>query len=629
MIGKMEVKNRVIMAPCINFYATIDGYPSDQSLAYYSERARGGVGLIVVEGSYARLGGYMGRLGCWDDKFIPPLSKLVEAIHEGGAKAIAQVNTHRGRSDEHDPAAPSAMPHPYTGKMAREITVTDIKKLVDEFGEGIKRMKEAGFDGVMIHNCTGYLVQEFLSPATNKRADEYGGDLRGRAKFALELAEVTRAVVGPDYPVIIRLGADDRTGAGFKVNEAIEVCKMYQDAGVDMIDITTGSAEAHWWTSPFMFQPPGCNTDVSEAIKRELKIPVGVVGKIFDPYLAEEILRDEKADFICIGRGLIADPHWVNKVREGRTDDIRKCIACSKCGEDVLTNHVPIRCSVNPVTGREKEFESKLERKTKQKKVLVIGGGPGGMQAAIIAAQKGHNVYLWEKSERLGGQLNVASVPSGKGDIGSLLEYLITQLRKAKVAVELGKESSVKTVDEFAPDAVIVASGSATFIPDIPGINRGTVVTCRQVLSGQREVGDKVVIMGGGFVGCETSWFLAEKGKKVTLVFRSPEAALDVKYPSTRRLYLNKLEDNNVKIVAGIRQYKEITPEGLILIDHDGNEVLIEADNIVLATGAVPDRSLSESLKGKYLQFYEVGDCVDAREIREAIHEGAWAALSI
>jgi 2,4-dienoyl-CoA reductase-like NADH-dependent reductase (Old Yellow Enzyme family)/thioredoxin reductase len=629
MIGTMEVKNRVIMAPCINFYATADGYPSDQSLAYYSERARGGVGLIVVEGSFARHGGYMGRLGCWDDKFIPPLRKLAEAIHEGGAKAIAQVNTHRGRADEQDPAAPSAIPHPYTGKMAREITVADIKKLVDEFGEGVRRMKEAGFDGVMIHNCTGYLVQEFLSPATNKRTDEYGGDLRGRARFALELAEVTRAMVGPDYPVIIRLGADDRTETGFKVNEAIEVCKMYQDASVDMIDITTGSAEAHWWTSPFMFMPPGCNTDVSEAIKRELKIPVGVVGKIFDPYLAEDILREGKADFICIGRGLIAEPHWVNKAREGRTDDIRKCIACSKCGEDVIISHVPLRCSINPATGREKEFESKLKRKTGQKKVLVIGGGPGGMQAAIIAAQKGHNVHLWEKSERLGGQLNVAVVPSGKGDIGSLLEYLTTQLRKAKVSVELGKESSVKNIDEFAPDAVIVASGSTTFIPDIPGINRESVVTCRQVLSGQREVGDKIIIMGGGFVGCETSWFLAEKGKKVTLVFRSPEAALDVKYPSTRSLYLNKLADNNVKIVAGIKQYKEITPEGLILIDRDGNEILIEADNIVLATGAVPDRSLSESPKGRYPRLYEVGDCVDAREIREAIHEGAWAALSI
>jgi 2,4-dienoyl-CoA reductase-like NADH-dependent reductase (Old Yellow Enzyme family)/thioredoxin reductase len=629
MIGKMGVKNRVIMAPCMSFYATTDGYPSDRSLAYYSERAGGGAGLIVVEASYARLGGYVGRLGCWDDKFIPPFRKLVEAIHEGGAKAVAQVNTHRGRADEHDPAAPSAIPHPYTGKMAREMTVTDIKQLVDEFGEGIRRMKEAGFDGVMIHNCTGYLVQEFLSPATNKRTDEYGGDLRGRAKFALELAEVTRAVVGPDYPVIIRLGADDRTATGFKVNEAIEVCKMYQDAGVDMIDITTGSAEAHWWTSPFMFQPPGCNTDVSEAIKRELKIPVGVVGKIYDPYLAEEILREEKADFICIGRGLIAEPHWVNKVRDGRIEDIRKCIACSKCGEDAIISHIPMRCSINPAAGREKEFYSKLKRKTRQKKVLVIGGGPGGMQAAIIAAQKGHDVHLWEKCERLGGQLNLAIVPSGKSDIGSLLEYLITQLRKAKVTVKLGKESSVKNVDGFAPDAVIVASGSTTFIPDILGIDREIVVTCRQVLSGQREVGGKVITMGGGFVGCETSWFLAEKGKKVTLVFRSPEAALDIKYPSTRSLYLNKLADNNVIIVAGIKQYKEITPEGLMFIDCDGNEVLIEADNIVLATGAVPDRAISESLKGKYPHLYEVGDCVNAREIREAIHEGAWAALSI
>jgi 2,4-dienoyl-CoA reductase-like NADH-dependent reductase (Old Yellow Enzyme family)/thioredoxin reductase len=629
-MGRLELKNRIVFPPMITRYMSEDGSISDRLIDYYAERARGGTGLIVLEASYPRSSGYPGRIYLNDDKFIPGLRRLVESVHKEGAKIVCEVNPHRGRADEHDPASASNIPHPYTGVVPRPLSVPEIKRLEEDFGEGVRRVKEARFDGVMIHGATGYLVSEFLSPLINKRRDEYGGSIQGRAKFALELVELAKKCAGIEYPIIFRLMADDKMEGGFGIEDAIALCKMLEEAGVDAVDITAGAAETPEWTAPSMYLPAGCNADLAYAIKGELRVPVCVAGKINAPYLAEDILKKGKADFVALGRALVADPYFVKKVMEGKVSDICKCVACQRCAEAVTTEHIPLHCTVNPAAGREREFESKLKPAKKKRKVLIIGGGPGGMEAAIMAEQRGHSVTLWEESDRLGGQLNLAVIPPCKADLNSLLENLKAQLEMLKVTVKLKKKATVKAINKFAPDITVLAVGSAEAIPDIPGIKRETVITCREVLSGERETGDKVVVIGGGSIGCETADFLSEKGKNVIVVF--PEAApmtLTVVDRSIKKPLLERLEKKKVKILAGVKQFKEITPKGIMLIDGEGKELFLEADRIVLATGARPNKALAQSLRGKVAKLFEVGDCAEPRRLLEAIQEGAEAGLKI
>ena len=509
-MGKIEVKNRIIFAPCGTHYSSLDGFVTDRLLAYYGERAKGGAGLLVVEGCRWRL---RASAGGWimatSDKYIPGLKKLADTIHEAGAKAVIQMAAHRGSTDEEDPASPSGIPHPFAGwstvisSHSRAVPAADLEELVNEIGEGARRVMEAGFDGVMIHGANGYLACELLSRRFNKRTDAYGGDLKGRAKYILDTIRVIREKTAPDFPIIPRLMGSDRVSKpgdseGWGITDTIELCKIIEATGVTAIDITSGSQETPEWTSPPYFMPAGCNTDITSAIKRVgVKTPIWITGKIIDPALAEEILRDGKADYICLGRGLMADPHWPNKAKEGRVEDIRQCICDDRCLEDVMIDFVPISCTVNPMIGKEMEFASKLPRLTKKKKVLVIGGGPGGMQAAIIAAQKGHNVTLYEKGGQLGGQLLLAIAPPDKDNLKTLLNYFKVQLTKTGVKVELNKEATPEAVKKFAPDSVIVAVGSIPFIPEIPGVKGNNVLTYREVLSEQKKVGKKVVVLGG------------------------------------------------------------------------------------------------------------------------------------
>lgn len=626
-IGKLKVKNRVVYPPMTTRLFNENGEVTTRLMDYYIERARGGVGLIVFEATYVRAGGYRGRVCLDDDKFIPDIRRLTEAIHTEGARIVCQVNVHRGRADEHDPASPSNVPHPYTKVVPRTLSVADIKKLEEDFGLGAKRVKEAGFDGMMIHGGSGYIISEFMSPITNKRTDEYGGDVKRRARFALELVEVIRKNVGTDYPVIFRLMADDRVEGGFGLKDAIIVGKMLEEVGVDALDIITGFAETDEWTAPYTTMPPACNTDYSQAIKKEVGIPVMVAGKINDPYLAEQILEERKADFVDMGRALIADPQLLKKATKRRPEDICRCIGCLRCNEAIIQTHTPIECAVNPAVGKERGFASRLKPAGKKKKILVIGGGPAGMEAAMLAASRGHRVTLWEADDKLGGELNLAILPPGKGDLNGFLDYLKTQVRKSRVKVELKKEVTSKAVEEFAPEAVIVATGSSPYIPEIPGVEQKNVAMYEQVLSGEAQVGGKVIVVGGGLIGCETADFLAEKGKAVTMAFFEPEPL--IVFSRVRRLIVKTLEEKRVRILAGVKEFKRIAQNGITLVDREGKEIFLEADNIVLATGTRPNKTLAESLRGKVPELYEAGDCIEPRRILEAIHEGAEAALRI
>ena len=466
-IGTLQVKNRIIMPPMLTRYVSKDGHISEQMLNYYGERSRGGCALVFVESSYPCSGGYPGRIYLGNDEVISDLRGLVGAIHAGGARAGIEINPHRGRVDEIDPASASEAVNPKTGVKARALDIADIEKLVEDFAEGARRAREAGFDCIMIHGASGYLVSEFLSPKTNKRIDEYGGDIEKRARFALGLVAAVRKKTDPDYPIVFRLTADEKVEGGFGIEDAITVSKLLEEAGVDAIDIVSGTSETNYWIVPNMYMPHGCNADLSQAVKKAVNIPVSVAGNINDPFVAEKILGEEKADFVDLGRALIADPQFPKKVRDGKLDDIRKCLRCVRCKESILKPPVgPMVCTVNPAVGREKEFESSLGPAPKRKKVLVIGGGPGGMEAAIIASLRGHDVTLWEEGNRLGGQLNIAAIPPHKEEFNSFTERLSLQLGKLKVTVELERKATGKMVSEFSPDAVIGAMDQNRLFPD-------------------------------------------------------------------------------------------------------------------------------------------------------------------
>lgn len=625
-IGKLQLKNRIILAPVLTLYANEDGSVSEQMIDYYVERARGGCGLVVVEASYPY--SYPGRVSINADRFIPTLRRLTEAIHNAGAKTAIELSPSRGRSDDVDPASASESIHPKKGVKVRALSIADIKKLEYELGEGARRVKEAGFDCVMIHGGSGYIVAEFLSPRTNKRVDEYGGDIKNRARLALELVAVVREKTGADYPIIYRMVADERLEGGFPLEEGIVIAKLLEEAGVDAIDVVSGGAENFAWVCPYMYMPLGINVDLSQVIKKAVKIPVSTAGRINDPYLAEEILTRGEADFVTLGRALVADPQFPNKATAGRVDDICKCIACCRCEESILKPPVgPMVCSVNPAVGKEQKFESGLKPAAKKKRILVVGGGPGGMEAAIVAAQRGHAVTLWDSGDRLGGQLNMASIPPGKEEINNFTDYLIRQLNKLKVTVELKKKATAKMVLEFSPDVVILAVGSKPVIPDIKGMEKSRFVLFSDILSGKVDVGRRVIVSGGSFVGCETADFLAEKGKKVTIISGLPELAPEMYYPYAD-LLVQRLKDNGVKAFTKIKG-REITDKGMEIIDQEGKMISLEADDIVIAAGSVADKSLFESLKDKVPEVYKAGDCVEARRLQEATSEGAEVGLRI
>lgn len=627
-IGRLQLKNRIIMPPMVPRYVNNNGSISERMLNYYAERARGGCAMVIVESSYPRTGGYPGRIFLDNDQCISGLRKLVETIHEGGAKACIQINPHRGRSDEVDPASASETVHPKTGAKVRAMSVADLKALEDSFAAGARRVKQAGFDCIMIHGGSGYLVSEFLSPRTNRRTDEYGGDIKKRARFALELLTVSKQVLGIDYPIIFRLMAHERVQGGYGLDEAIIVSKLLEETGIDAIDIVSGVSESYYWVIPYLYLPQGCNADLSQSIKKTVKVPVSVAGNINTPHIAEEILKTGKADFIDLGRALIADPQFPNKAREGKVSDIRKCVRCCRCGESILKEPVgPMICTVNPAVGKEKEFESKLKHATMKKKVLVIGGGPGGMQAAITAGLRGHDVTLWEKEGKCGGQLNIAAIPPHKDELNSLNEYLRWRLDNLNIPVQTLKEATKEKVLAYSADTVILATGSKQLIPNINGIAKRKVVTGRDVLSGKLDTGKVVIVIGGGFIGCETADFLAEEGKRVTIVEILPALASEL-YHYYADLIVQRLKEREVVCYTGVKGEK-ITEKGMEIVDDGGKEVFLEADDIVLCTGSVADKALFESLTGEVSELFEVGDCANPRRIYEAICEGSEAGFRV
>jgi len=638
-IGKLELRNRMVMAPINTHLGTELGGVNERLIDYYVERARGGVALIItdamcIDWPVGKAGTSPLRIDEW--KYVNTLHDLTDAVHEYGAKIAAQIH-HAGRQNSmavcaegRELVAPSAIPCLPTGAdMPRELIVEEIEELINKFILGAQRAKAAGFDAVEIHGAHGYLITQFMSPHTNKRTDEYGGDFEGRMKFPLKIVEGVRAALGPDYPILFRMCADEYIVGGLTLEDSKIIARRLVEAGVDALDITSGIYESppawHAWIYPIYDMAPGCRVYLAEAIKKAVGVPVIASGRLGDPVLAEEAIKNGKADLIAMGRSLLVDPELPRKAAEGRLDDIRPCLYCDEGCVGGLSNLWHIDCQVNAALGREREFQIKPAEKVKR--VVVIGGGPAGMEAARVAVLRGHDVTLFEKEKKLGGQLIPASVPSFKHPVKEQIRYLENQMNKLGVKVKLGRKATPALIKRLNPDVVILATGASHLVPDIPGVGRRNVATAGEILLGKRKAGEKVAIIGGGEVGCELAWFLAEQGRKVTIIEMQYAVASGMNLFS-RFYLLNKLTELGVETAIGTMA-EEITDKGVVVVDMDGNKKVIEADTVVLAAGFKSNNGLAEELKGAVPELYTIGDCAKLGKIKGAIHSGARVAHRI
>jgi len=631
-IGTLDVRNRIVMPPMVTNYGSDTGAVSQRLIDYHVERAKGGVGLGIVEATC--VDSPVGRLSptqlCIDsDKFIPRLNDLAEAVQVYGARIAIQLH-HSGRqttlvaTEGRRPVSPSTVPCPPLGTRPRRLTVKEIESLVEKYAEGARRAKAAGFDAVELHGAHGYLIQQFLSPYTNKRRDRYGGDPQRRITFAIDVVESVREKVGSSFPVIMRLSGNEYVEGGLTIEDTKIIARELEEAGVDAIHMSAGLRESYAWSVQPMAVPRGCLVHLAEETKKAVSIPVIAVGRINDPALAETIIREGKADLVSMGRALIADPELPRKASEGRLDDIRVCVACNQCVMR-MGLCLPVSCTVNAAAGRERERKISPTKATKR--VLVIGGGPAGMEAARVAALRGHTVTLIEREERLGGQLVLAATPPHKEELENEIKYLVSHIKKLGVKIELGKEATIRTVEEMKPDTVILATGAAPLIPIIPGVDRKSVVTAWDVLKGKVTVGKNVVVAGGGMVGLETAEFLAAKGISVIVVEMLSHVGIDMESRS-RYLLLQRLVKCRVEILTGVR-VEEITESGVSVTNEKGNRQHLPAETVVLALGAIPIRELADSLKGKVRELYIVGDCLKPRKAMEAIHGGFYVACEL
>jgi len=629
-IGNIKLKNRIVMAPMATNFPSPDGYVTQRHIDYYGERAKGGAGLIIVEGSFVEQKGrrLANQLSISDETCIKGMKMLVDEVHSCGSHIALQL-THGGRECSSkitgsQPMGPSSLPSQYRGitkdiEIPAEMSEQDISETIESFVRGAEVAKKAGFDLVEIHGAHGYLLSQFLSPAVNFRRDSYGGDTEGRARIVTELLDRIKTKLGKTLPIIIRFNGDDFLQGGIVLREAKILAKLFEEHGADALHVSGGfHASVPFYMIPPMGLPHNCLAHLAAGIKQEVKVPIVAVGRITDPGDAEKILVTGKADLIAFGRALIADPELPAKTQEKREEEIRPCIGCNQGCIGMIHKQLPLTCLLNPAAGREREFDiTEVESK---KRIVIVGAGPAGLEAARVAALRGHTVVLFEKENRIGGALNVAKIPPKRETIGSAVKYYEHIVKNLSLDVRLGKEAEVEDIISQQPDEVIIATGGQPYRPEFPGVHLPHVVFAQDVLTGKVRVGENIVIIGGGSVGLETAEFLLEKGKRVIVIEMESDIAIDME-PRSRSYLLYRLQEYPLEVLLN-EKVVEIVSDGVIITNGQWTKQISRADNIVLAVGSTADQELGYELKERGMKVHFIGDCKRVRDAVDAVYEG-------
>ncbi len=643
-IGKTLFRNRLQMAPLTSDNCIVDNRPSDQGIAFYGARARGGfaevtVGEADVDWEFANRSDAFNDIANPNPKYwhSGAFHELTMAIKEHGAIASMEIN-HSGAGNHpknikgyKNPIGPSGYVRE-DGITVDEMDEEMMHRVADNFANAAAYLKLVGFDMCMIHGGHGWLLGQFLSPYTNKRKDLYGGTLENRARFPIMVIDRVRERVGGDFLIEYRVSGEELVEGGLTIDDTVEFSRLIEKK-VDIIHVSVGIYHLHVESRTFssMYHPHGCNVHLAEAVKNAVSIPVAVVGGINDPAMAEQIVAEGKADFVALGRQALADPDFPIKALTGRADEISPCLRCGCFSpmpqiEGEITPPHTFQCSVNPITS--KEYRLSLAPLPKRRQdVLVVGGGPGGMYAAITAAERGHRVTLMEKSDFLGGTLKFAELDSYKTDLNRFKDSLITRVGRLDIDVQLNAPATPALVEEKNPDALIVAVGARPITPDIPGISGPNVLFAVDTYWEPEKVGERVVMIGGGLVGCETGLHLAALGKKVTLVEMLDKLAVDA--TESHRIALFGTMDGKVESHTGWT-CREITSTGIVALDQDGSPQVIQADTVVIAVGMKGQTELAFRLcDAASKQYFLVGDCVSPRKVKQAVHEGFHAAMDV
>lgn len=630
LIGSLVMRNRIVMPAMATNFASAWGEPAPRLIAHYARRSLGGASLITVENANIEdpVGGNGAtQLRIDHDRFIPGLHHLVQAVHAGGARVSIQINHAGAAADpKHTgcvPRGPSPVAWGRSGVLAQPLSSSEIDETIERFCAAAERAKRAGFDAVEIHGGHGYLIAQFLSPLTNRRTDEYGGSPETRWRFALQVVERVRGRVGASFPIVFRLSIDEFVPGGRDLEESIKLCEELVDVGVDAISATAGTSTSLAKQLEPMSYPQGWRAYLASAVKKSVKIPVITVGVIRTPDVAEQILREGNADFVAIGRGLIADPDWPRKAQSGDTDAIRRCISCNRCVRQRVFDDLPICCSVNPMVGQEASI--KEARTRNPKRIVVVGGGPAGMQAATSASQVGHNVILFEEQPKLGGQLLLACVPPHKEKVKWLIDDLVRAI-PSSVDIRLGQRVDEEILRNVDPDVVILATGATASQLDVPGGGGNRVVTSHEVLrKGMSFDGARVAVVGAGMVGCETAAYLADRGCSVILLETLDLPAGDCE-PITRVELLDRLNEMGVRILTGVTVQRVSENGQIVITTSEGIEKNFDTERVVMAVGATSNYTLEEGLSGSPFDVVVVGDARCPRGIQEAVFEG-WGSV--
>ena len=633
-INNLTFKNRILGAPMSNPELDSDCNMRKEEIAFHENRARGGLaGVAIGLGIVDAIGrSHTKEVKLYDVMSLPSLKEAANAMHRHNCNAVMEL-AHGGKfanarghgSAEGVNIGPNDEING-EGHPVRSMTEEDIYRVADCFGQAAKLVKEAGFDMVLIHGGHGWLLGQFSSPAMNHRTDRWGGSLENRMRFSLLVIEKVREAVGPDFPIEFRMSGAEFTKGGYGIEEGIEMAKAI-DGKVDIIHVSAGvheDPEVFVRTHPSMFIEHGCNVYLAAEIKKHVKTPVATLGGLNDPDMMEEIIATGKADIIEIARQSICDPYFPEKAFSGNKDDITRCCRCFTCFYNYLTNRT-FCCAFNPVVGNELEHKHAFPPTT-PKKVIVVGGGPGGMEAAITAAGRGHSVTLYEKNSRLGGQLLSEQYIPFKQDMYNFVKVLEGRLAKSGVDVRLNTELTAEQAAAENADVIITAIGAKPIVPPIPGIDNEKVVGLTALHQPEPALGQKVVILGGGLVGSECAIYLDGLGKDVTIVEMKEYWAADsyFMHKNAMKIYMR---DSNIKIHVNTTA-KAITDKGLVCQTPEG-ELVIPADNILLAAGMRADRKTAESFYNAAPRVFETGDCIKAGRVVEAVTTGYYRAIDI